>query len=160
MTDEQWSPWITHNGGPCPIRWAKAGEYKARYRTGEVPLSRVAAKSLAGGLDDWWRHEGAPGNNIIAYRYLLSAAPPGWTPPRSADTAPRDDLAAMQPQPIKPDQPTFAENAEAGLRIFKVGDRPHIAERHDGYDLLLDMETRALVGVQWPIQAKEKTDAR
>jgi len=54
-------------------------------------------------------------------------------------------------RPIEPEQPTFAENTEAGLRMFKVGDRPHVAQRHDGYDLLLDMETRAVVGVQWPI---------
>jgi len=58
-------------------------------------------------------------------------------------------------RPVEPDQPTFVENGEAGLRMFKVGDRPHVAQRCDGFDLLLDMETRALVGVQWPMQLGE-----
>lgn len=69
--------WIKHDGGPCPIPWAKNGELQVKFRDGQIGLD---ASQFVG----WWEHEsGYDDNEIIAYRLT-----DGWHPVKGDGTIP------------------------------------------------------------------------
>lgn len=60
--------WIPHDGGPCPIPWAKAGEWEFRMRTRTSHLCTGSSERFR------WGHRKDAGD-IIAYRLTN-----GWVP--------------------------------------------------------------------------------
>ena len=62
--------WVKHDGGPCPIPDAKAGEYELLFQDGNhvVPVGEAASWGY-GDEHDWWMHRArSPQNYIVAYR--------------------------------------------------------------------------------------------
>lgn len=64
--------WIKHDGGECPIPWARAGEFEHRLRNGEIRQKEDANRP------SWshpWGEDEDPAYDIIAYRLT-----DGWIP--------------------------------------------------------------------------------
>ena len=57
-------PFITHNGGPCPV--SPETRVDVRFRDGREWEGFRAHRWSIG--NDWWQWQGLPANNIIAYR--------------------------------------------------------------------------------------------
>jgi hypothetical protein len=57
-------PFITHNGGPCPVSPEAIGGVEFRDGTQECN-TRLGLWSEG---EDWWQWQGDPMDNIIAYR--------------------------------------------------------------------------------------------
>ena len=57
-------PFITHNGGPCPVSPETVVDVK--FADGRKRACRRAHLWSFG--RDWWQWQGRPANNIIAYR--------------------------------------------------------------------------------------------
>lgn len=66
MNNEIWSDWKNHDGKGTPIPGHAEGE--AKFSDGKVERFRAAAN-----LEACWRHQVDSDDNIIAYRYKLSA---------------------------------------------------------------------------------------
>ena len=58
---------IPHDGGTCPVPLDSKPAIMVRSGEIESEDSWPASFWAAGG-DDWWRHQGNPRNNIIAYK--------------------------------------------------------------------------------------------
>lgn len=61
--------WITHDGGECPIPWAKAGEFEVKGRNGQIVVAQAPAS-----LRCIWDHL-YDQSDVIAYRLT-----DGWIP--------------------------------------------------------------------------------
>lgn len=60
-------PWLTHDGGPCPV--PPDTRVRIRIRAGNISKGLRAA-GWAQGFNDWWRHEGDACTNIVAYQII------------------------------------------------------------------------------------------
>lgn len=62
-------PFITHNGGPCPV--SPEARVDVKFRSG-LEMENYGAKMWSAinnrWQDDWWQWQGDPMDNIIAYR--------------------------------------------------------------------------------------------
>lgn len=61
-------PFITHNGGPCPVSPEAKVEVKFRDGGRSQPTEACLWDSWEGTASDWWQWQGNPDDNIIAYR--------------------------------------------------------------------------------------------
>ena len=62
-------PFITHNGGPCPV--SPEAKVEVLFRDGQSDdVGNPAWMFLKVSVhdDDWWQWQGDPMDNIIAYR--------------------------------------------------------------------------------------------
>ena len=60
-------PFITHNGGPCPVSPETVVDVKFR-DGGDLEAYVASHMEPDWTSDNWWQWEGLPDNNIIAYR--------------------------------------------------------------------------------------------
>ncbi|MDV4166215.1 hypothetical protein R1538_34765 [Rhizobium leguminosarum] len=65
------SEWIEWAGGECPVPLTALVD--VRYADGHEEFfveAELLARDCHGEPDDWWKHEGHPTENIIAYRVI------------------------------------------------------------------------------------------
>lgn len=91
----EWTDWLAHDGGPCPLPVGTMCERKFDAYTVDVTRPQLGPRRYfegpirEGELEDWLFFKGGP--NIIAYRWKR---PPGLMQLRKLAEQPRETVGA------------------------------------------------------------------